>query len=236
MVDLASCPDKTLAFSERQHFMAIGNFRHAPNWDMVLYLQQIWPLIKQQIPHAECHIYGSYPPPKATALNNPKTGFLIKGRAENAFTVMEQARLCLAPIRFGAGIKGKLLDAMIMQTPSITTSPGSEGMHQQEPWPGFITDDVSEFVAAAVKLYNNEQAWLRAQHHAVTLLNARYDSHRLGALLIAKITGIENNLHQHRLNNFTGAMLKHHSMMSTKYMSQWIAAKNTHVNAKANNC
>jgi len=232
MIDLEKCPSKTTIFSDRKHFMSIGNFRHAPNWDMVLYLQEIWPLIKQQIPQAECHIYGSYPPPKATALNNPKTGFLIKGWTENVFTVMEQSRLCLAPIRFGAGIKGKLFDAMIMQTPSITTSPGSEGMHQQEPWPGVVTDDVTEFVAAAVKLYNNEQAWLSAQQNAITLLNARYDSHRLGAQLISKITEIENNLVQHRLNNFTGAMLKHHSMMSTKYMSQWIAAKNTNSSSK----
>jgi glycosyltransferase involved in cell wall biosynthesis len=226
MVDLGKCPSKTLCFSERKHFMTIGNFRHAPNWDAVLYLQKIWPLIKKRIPEAQLHIYGSYPPPKATALHNPKTGFFIKGWAENALTVMEESRICLAPIRFGAGIKGKLLDAMIMQTPSITTSIGSEGMHDQEPWPGVITDDMTEFVEAAVRLYNNEEEWLAAQQNAVSLLAARYNSHLLGPQLISKITETEKNLVQHRLNNFTGAMLKHHSMTSTKYMSQWIAAKN----------
>jgi len=226
MVDLATCPAKTTPFADRKHFMTIGNFRHAPNWDAVLTLQQIWPLIKKQIPEAECHIYGSYPPSKATALHNPKTGFLIKGWAENVSTVMEQSRLCLVPLNFGAGIKGKLLDAMIIQTPSITTSIGSEGMHQQEPWPGVIADDLTEFVEAAVRLYNNEQAWLGAQQNAIALLNARYDSQLLGAQLITKITVVEENLDQHRLNNFTGAMLKHHTMMSTKYMTQWIAEKN----------
>jgi len=152
MVDLEKCPRKTLSFSDRRHFMTIGNFRHAPNWDAVLYLQKIWPLIRKRIPEAELHIYGSYPPPKATALHNPKTSFFIKGWAENALTVMEESRICLAPLRFGAGIKGKLLDAMIMQTPSITTSIGSEGMHDKEPWPGVLTDDMSEFVEAAVNL------------------------------------------------------------------------------------
>ena len=227
MVELAKCPAKTTPFSERKHFISIGNFRHGPNWDMVLYLQKIWPLIKQQIPEAECHVYGSYPPPKATDLNNPKSGFLIKGWAENALTVMQQSRLCLAPIRYGAGIKGKLLDAMIMQTPSITTSVGSEGMHQDEPWAGAIADDVTGFVNAAVKLYNDEDAWLAAQRHCLPLLTARYDADVLGAGLITKISATEKDLDQHRLNNFTGAMLKHHSMMSTQYMSQWIAAKNT---------
>lgn len=241
MVDLEKCPDKTRSFSDRKHFMTIGNFRHAPNWDAVLYLQELWPHIRKQVPDAELHIYGSYPPPKATALNNPKTGFLIKGWAEDVFTVMEQYRLCLAPIRFGAGIKGKLLDAMIAQTPSITTSVGSEGMHHQEPWPGAVADtgeDVGadtgkdgcgEFVAAAVKLYNDEQGWVSAQQNGIALLNARYDAHLLGAQLIAKITDVEEGLVQHRLNNFTGGMLKHHSMMSTKYMSQWIAAKNSNI-------
>lgn len=226
MVDLKKCPNETNPFSARKHFMTIGNFRHAPNWDAVLYLQEIWPLIKSKIPEAELHIYGSYPPQKATALHNPKTGFLIKGWTDDAFTVMEKSRICLAPLRFGAGIKGKLLDAMIMQTPSITTPIGSEGMHQHEPWPGIVTDDLTEFVVAAVNLYNNEHTWLEAQQHGIALLNSRYDSHALGSQLITKITETENNLTQHRLNNFTGGMLKHHSMMSTQYMSQWIAAKN----------
>lgn len=228
MVDLATCPTSTRSFAERQHFMTIGNFRHAPNWDVVLHLQQIWPLIRKQIPDAQLHIYGSYPPPKATALNNPKTGFLIKGWAEDALVVMERARVCLAPIRFGAGIKGKLLDAMIMQTPSVTSSLGSEGMYDQQPWPGFIADDVTEFVASAVNLYNDKKVWLNAQHHALSLLASRYDRRLLGPTLIAKIIDITDNLNSHRLANFTGSMLRHHSMMSTKYMSQWIAAKNAH--------
>jgi len=226
MLNVDKCPQHTKPFSERQHFLTIGNFRHAPNWDVVLYLQKIWPLIRKQLPKAELHIYGSYPPPKATALHNPKTGFHIKGWAEDAFTVMEASRICLAPIRFGAGIKGKLLDAMIMQTPSITTTLGSEGMHKEEPWPGVIADEMNDFVEAAVKLYSDEEAWLDAQGKATTLLKARYDAEVLGAQLLNKITEVEENLTQHRLNNFTGAMLKHHTMASTKYMSQWIAAKN----------
>ncbi|MCV6605937.1 MAG: glycosyltransferase family 4 protein, partial [Porticoccaceae bacterium] len=61
------------SFEQRQHFVSIGNFRHAPNWDAVLYLKQsIWPLIRQQLPQAQLHIYGAYPPPKATALHNDK--------------------------------------------------------------------------------------------------------------------------------------------------------------------
>ena len=226
MLDLATCPTHTKSFSDRKHFMTIGNFRHAPNWDVVLYLQKIWPLLRKQLPKAELHIYGSYPPPKATALHNPKTGFFIKGWADDALEVMEASRVCLAPIRFGAGIKGKLLDAMIAQTPSVSTSLGAEGMHNDEPWPGAVKDDIDEFVEEAINLYTNEEAWSKAQQNATPLLHARYDGKILGPKFISKIHEVMQNLEQHRLNNFTGAMLKHHTMASTKYMSQWIEAKN----------
>jgi len=226
MVEIEKLPKQTKSFMQRKHFMTIGNFRHAPNWDVVLYLQEIWPYIRRQIPDAQLHIYGSYPPPKATALHNPKIGFLIKGWTEDAYMVMESSRLCLAPIRFGAGIKGKLLDAMIMQTPSITSSIGSEGMSNNKFWSGAIADDVETFVKSAVELYNNEVKWTKAQSHALPLLKKYYDSKKLASGLITKIKEIHKNLTQHRLNNFTGSMLKHHSMMSTKYMSQWIAEKN----------
>lgn len=228
IINYDSLPTTRKIFSERHNFITIGNFRHAPNWDAVLYLQQLWPEIRKQLPKAECHIYGSYPPPKATALHNAKTGFLIKGWAEDAYQVMEQARVCLAPIRFGAGIKGKLIDAMITQTPSITTPVGSEGMHDNEAWPGVIAKNEAEFISAAVELYSNEQTWLKLQAHAEPLLKTRYNGELLSEKLIHKIEQTVESLSQHRLNNFTGAMLKHHTMMSTKYMSQWIAEKNKH--------
>ncbi len=227
MVDSKSIPEKTLSFGERKNFIMIGNYRHAPNWDAVLNLQKIWPVIKQKIPDAECHIYGAYAPPKASALDNPKTGFLIKGRAQCAFSVMEQARICLAPIRFGAGIKGKLLDAMIMQTPSITTPVGSEGMIEKcSDWPGAVVDDNKEFAEQAVALYCDEKKWNIAQQQTHILLDERYNSYRLGTQLIETIHANIKYLKPNRLNNFTGAMLRHHTLMSTKYMSQWIAEKN----------
>ncbi|MBH0079262.1 glycosyltransferase [Pseudoalteromonas sp. NZS11] len=226
MVDLSSLPTSTKTFEQRQHFMTIGNFRHAPNWDAVLYLQKIWPLIRKQLPKAELHIYGSYPPPKATALNNPKTGFLIKGWADNAFDVMQSARVCLAPLRFGAGIKGKLLEAMIMQTPSVTTNIGAEGMHNDLPWPGKIANTADDFANAAIEMHNNQSDFEQAQQDGNTLLNTLYDKAQLSAALIQKIDSISCALSAHREKNFTGQMLKHHTMRSTQYMSQWIAEKN----------
>ncbi|MGF1882818.1 glycosyltransferase [Vibrio splendidus] len=228
MVDLNTLPESTKSFEERKHFMTIGNFRHAPNWDAVLQLQKIWPKIRKQLPDTELHIYGSYPPPKATALHNPKTGFHIKGWAKDAQEVMEQARVCVAPLRFGAGIKGKLLDAMKLQTPNVTSEIGSEGMLPQGElqWPGAVADDIDEFVEAAVALYKDEEKWLKAQSQCHSILEAHYEQNQLGDTLIERLTALESELESHRLDNFFGSMLKHHSMASTKYMSQWIAEKN----------
>ena len=225
MVNLEKVPTQTKSFEEREHFMTIGNFRHAPNWDVVLYLKEIFSEIRKKLPQAELHIYGSYPPPKAMQLHNPKTGFHIKGWADDAFKVMENSKICLAPIRFGAGIKGKLLDAMICQTPSITTTVGIEGMSKDEDWGGAVEDEKDKFVNACVKLYEDKTLWIEAQVNGTKILHKYYDAKQLGNELIAKILTVEEKLKEHRLKNFMGAMLQHHSMQSTKYMSQWIEEK-----------
>ena len=225
MLDLQERTEPLIPFDKRNHFITIGNFRHAPNWDSVLYLQQIWPLIRKEIPNAELHIYGSYPAKKATQLNNPKNGFLVKGWAENAFQVLANSKVCLAPLRFGAGIKGKLIDAMQVGTPSVTTNIGAEGMCGDFPWPGLIANDPQSFADAAVKLYCEADCWLASQNNIKPLLADRYDGKKLGCTLIEKIQSIKNNLTEHRQNNFIGSMLRHHSLKSTLYMSKWIEAK-----------
>lgn len=214
-----------LAYEQRQHFVMIGNFRHAPNWDAVLFMQQIWPLIRKALPTAELHIYGAYPPPKATALNNPKTGFLVKGWAEDALQVIANARVCLAPLRFGAGIKGKLLEAMMLGTPSVTTDIGAESMADNLDWPGAIANDEESFAKAAIALYQDQTQWLACQHQLDDILS-QYNGEQLQAKLASRMHELTHNIEQHRQQNFIGAMLNHHSMQSTKYMSQWIEAKN----------
>ena len=218
-----------LPFAERQHFVTIGNFRHAPNWDGVLQLKEVvWPLIRTQLPEAELHIYGSYPPPKATALHNPRDRFLVKGWADDAAEVMRNARLCIAPLRFGAGLKGKFVLAMQCGTPSVTTPIGAEGLHGDLAWGGGIATDPESFAAAAIELYKNEAAWQQAQANGSAILRKRFDSAEHGQTLINKITQIQSTLTAHRHNNFMGAMLTHHTLQSTKYLSRWIEEKNRH--------
>jgi len=220
------------SFAQRQHFISIGNFRHEPNWDAVVYLKNtLWPLIRAKLPEAELHIYGSYPTDQAKQLHNSKDGFLVLGWADDVSQVMQQARLCLAPLRFGAGIKGKLIDAMLAGTPSITSTIGAEAMHgnldNQLMWNGVISDDPDYFVKAAVSLYNNETAWLAMQDNGIKIINRYYDKNKISEYLLPRINSILNSLEQHRLDNFYGVMLRHQSMKSTEYMSRWIEVKNS---------
>ena len=215
------------AFEERANFLSIGNFRHAPNWDAVLWLKNaVWPLIRQQLPKAQLHIYGAYTPPKAAALHNPAQGFHIMNWAEDALQVMSAARVCLAPLRFGAGIKGKIVDAMLCGTPTVTTPIGAEAMHGNMPWPGTIANSATAIADAAIRLYQHRSLWQEAQQAGWALLEARYQHRQHCTSLIERITDLRQNLQEHRTANFTGAMLRHHHHKSTKYMAQWIEAKN----------
>lgn len=229
MIDIESAP-QVLSYSEREHFVCIGNFRHAPNWDSVLWLNgEIWPLIRKQIPNAQMHVYGAYPPKKAMALHNPKKGFHVLGWADDALDVLGRAKVCLAPLRFGAGIKGKFADAMLAGTPSVTTSIGVESMclHRggQELWSGRVAECTEEVALAAVELYLNEVEWLEAQDLACEILRERFNGGRYRIALLERVDALQADLVSHRKQNFTGAMLRHHHHRSTKFMSQWIEVK-----------
>ena len=148
------------------------------------------------------------------------------GRATDAQVVVKEARVALAPLRFGAGIKGKLLEAMQCGTPSVTTTIGAESMHGDLDWNGFITNDVTDFVDAAVQLYQDKAIWHKAQQNGITIINQRYFKGLFEIDFRTKIEFLRSNLQQHRLNNFMGSMLQHHTLKSTKYMSRWIEEKN----------
>ncbi len=215
------------SFEYRNNFMTIGNFRHEPNWNAVLYLKKtIWTLIRENLPETELHIYGAYASDKVKQLHNKKEGFIIKGWAENSKDVFINTRVCLAPLQFGAGLKGKLLDAMIYGTPSVTTKIGAEAMHADLPWNGFITDDPLEFAKRSIELYQNKKIWIDAQKKGVDIVNQCYDKSKYEDILIQTIYLILDQLKEHRLKNFTGAMLQHHTLKSTKYLSKWIEEKN----------
>ena len=215
------------SFEERKNFVFIGNFLHEPNWNAVQYLKEtIWPLIRKVMPEAVLQIYGAYPSQKVLQLHQPKQGFLIMGRAVDAQEVVRNARVILAPLRFGAGIKGKLVEAMQCGTPSVTTTIGAESMCGDLPWNGFIADESQAFADKAVELYQDKTVWLKAQENGFEVIEKRYLNSLFTDNFIKHILKVQTHLKQHRLHNFMGTMLQYHTLTSTKYMSRWIEEKN----------
>ena len=214
-------------YDERHHFVSIGNFIHAPNLDATIQLKKhIWKEIRKRIPAAELHIYGAYPTQQVLEFTNANEGFFVHGFVEDAFEVLKNSRILLAPLRFGAGIKGKLSNAMLCGTPSVTSSIGSEGMNDEIPWSGFVEDEIAKFIEKAVLLYTDKIQWNQAQQRGIEIINTKFDKEQLTPLLFKCIDEVFSNLEQHRNNNFTGKMLMHHSLQSSKYMSKWIQEKN----------
>ena len=218
-------------FQDRDHFITIGNFLHEPNYNSVLYLKEtIWPLIRKDLPTAEMHVYGAYASQKVNQLHNKKDGFLIRGFVEDVDQVMQQAKVCLAPIRFGAGLKGKLVDAMQNGTPCVTTTIGAEGLFGPETSgldpSGFIEDDPQKFADKAIQLYSNQTLWKEKQQNGFKVINDRFNKIKLQKKFRTSIEETIQQLHNKRLNNFTGIMLRHHALQSTKFMSKWIEEKN----------
>ena len=219
--------DVNPTYKERNDFVFIGNFLHEPNWDCIKYLAEvIWPLLHLKLPDAKLFIYGAYPSQKVLELHKPKQNFYIMGRAANAFEVVKKAKVVLAPIRFGAGIKGKLIEAMQCGTPSVTSSIGAESMNGDLDWNGFIKDTPNDFVAAAVTLYQDEKLWKQSQQNGFEILKKRYKKAYFEKEFFIEINSLLENLKQHRNSNFIGSILQHHSLSSTKYMSKWIEEKN----------
>lgn len=213
-------------YAERDHFVSIGNFRHAPNWDAVLELRRLWPGIRKKLPDAELHIYGAYPPKKATQLHDESLGFLVKGWAVDAQEVIGRARVLLSPLRFGAGLKGKLLEAAQLGTPAVTSPVGAEGMYGELQPPAATACSDHEFIEAAVSVYTDEAVWQKMSAAGPDLVVNRFNATEHGKRLMNGIDQHICGLERYREMDFIGGMLRHHYLKSTQYMSQWIEAKN----------
>lgn len=213
-------------YKNRRNFVSIGNFLHEPNWQTVLKLKSIWKNIRKKMPETELHIYGAYPSEKVFQLHNEAEGFIIKGRADSVEKIFNEYKILLAPIPFGAGLKGKIFESMLYGIPNITTSIGAEGMKGNFEWNGFIEDDDEKFIEKSLELYQNGNLWKTAQQNGYEILEKRFGKSDFEAALENAISEIENHLQSHRNQNFLGQILQHQTLNSTKYMSKWIEEKN----------
>lgn len=215
-----------LPFSDRKDLMFIGNFLHEPNLDAVIQLKtEVWPLVRKVRKDLSLHIYGAYANQQVNDFHQPKEGFIVHGRAENAKIVIEQARIMLAPLRFGAGIKGKLLEAMEVGTPSITTSIGSEGIAMKVDWPGQLAESPQEFADAILSMYDNEESWIHYQQKGAELLERKFRCEAYTGKFHAILKELTQNVEHRRSQHITAQIIQHQSLQASKYLSKWIMEK-----------
>lgn len=225
-------PNVVPAFKERNNFVFIGNFNHAPNFDACRVLRGgLWEQIRGAClrkgePDVELHIYGSYPGKRATEIHSPPQKIIVKGWAEDAVSTLSQYRVNLAPLRFGAGLKGKILDGWVAGTPCIASNVAAEGLKLSSSFGGLISDVHEQFADSAAVLLSDNQVWKRAQETGLEILSEKFGYAQNSQTFFELLARVTSELEDRRDRNLMGAMLSYHMNRSSEYFSRWIEEKN----------
>jgi glycosyltransferase involved in cell wall biosynthesis len=221
-------PDTTRkCWDERNHFCFIGGYHHAPNVDAVKQISHyLWPIIREQLPDAEMHVFGANVNKVIQDLHDPEHGFFIKGFCGDLSSTFVNYRVLLAPLRYGAGIKGKIVEAWKHGLPVVTTPIGSEGMTDCGlTWGGIVASTVQDICDAAVHLHSNEGAWQSAAARAQQLLTTLFNPEHWEQVDLKLKESIEQRTIR-RSTDYTRSILWHQKYRSTEYFSRWIEGKN----------
>lgn len=145
-------------FENRKDLFFIGGFKHRPNVDaMVYFVKEIFPLIQAERKDVCLHIVGSYPTEEIKNLATENVS--VHGFVEDVSPFFEMSRVCVAPLRYGGGMKGKIGQALSYGLPTVTTSVGAEGMNLRDGGEVLIADDAETFARAVCRLYDNAKLW-----------------------------------------------------------------------------
>ena len=161
------------SFENRNDLMFIGGFNHRPNVDAVLYfIEEIFPIIKKELPGIKFFAVGSYPPPEITNLNS--TDIIVPGYVKNVDSYFLNLRVFVSPLRYGAGMKGKIGHSMSFGLPVVTTSIGAEGMNLINNENAIIADNSMEFAESVVRIYKDENLWEKLSKNSINHIDKNY--------------------------------------------------------------
>ena len=174
-----------LPFAQRKDLVFVGGFRHPPNGDGVRwFVEAVLPLLRERLPEVVFHCIGSEPTAEIFALQQP--GVVIHGHVANLDPAMQGIRIAVAPLRFGAGVKGKINLSMAHGQPVVATSIAIEGMHLADGEDVLVADDATAFAEALLRLYQDEALWNRLSANG--LLNvSRHFSMQAAAATVQKV-------------------------------------------------
>jgi len=234
--EVARARRDSLAHDDRRHVAMIGNARHAPNVDAMRWCaKDIWPRVRKRIPGAELHYWGAYLSQEVTQLADDRAGIRIRGFAPDAIQTLGQYRVHVAPLRFGAGIKGKIADAWVAGTPTVMTRVGAEGMVGGDSGAGAaadVIDDVEGIATRVAELLGAESRrdqalWQRRQAAGWQEVDRSYLASREEPRLAETFDSVVR-LKRVRggRSNAVSRILHLNSLRATEYLSRWIEAKN----------
>jgi glycosyltransferase involved in cell wall biosynthesis len=216
--------ERRLPFASKKDFCWIGNFRHEPNMDGLRWFRnEIWPIIRKQLPEARIEIYGAYPPEEVMAWNNVKNGIEVKGSALTLDEVFESARVNLAPLRFGAGVKGKIMEGFRYGVPCVSTKIGSEGLFGQ--FPGYEANTAQDFANACVKLHEDEREWKKYSLMALEKMMEVCAAAARVPELKTLITELLEKKKSGAVPDWMSRVMRFENNQSRYYFTKWIEAK-----------
>ena len=147
-------------FAQREGLVFIGGFQHPPNTDAVLwYAEEILPHVRAALPGVKTYIVGSKVPANVRAL--AAEDFIVTGYVPDVTPYFTGCRVSIAPLRYGAGVKGKINLAMSYGLPVVATTSSVEGMHLMPEQDVLVADDAKAYADAIVRLYHDEALWTR---------------------------------------------------------------------------
>ena len=148
----------TYEFDFTEGILFIGGYNHLPNVDAAIWLvDEVMPLVRAQIPAIKLTLLGSDPPPQVRNLASALV--VVPGYIHDVSQFFRESRLFVAPIRFGAGIKGKIGHALSFGLPIVTTPVGAEGFELRDGESVLIANDASAFASAIVRLHRDRELW-----------------------------------------------------------------------------
>lgn len=235
----------------------IGNFKHPPNVDSVLWARGLWTRIRARIEleldrrerategtesgqreDVHCIVYGAFATPQHTALTDKDNGFYVRGLVKDQYAALESARVLFAPLRFGAGIKGKIADAWSVGLPVVTTSIGAEGMELEaleHEWrfpnnthpafAGLVSDEDEHIIEAASSLYLDQCLWEEVQRRGYTALRALFDKKANAERLMSEVEVMLVDVESRRRNDWAQALLWGTALRASEHQSTVVDLK-----------
>ncbi|KAA0083038.1 methyltransferase domain-containing protein [Trinickia soli] len=171
-------------FDERSGVLFVGGFAHLPNVDAVSFLvKEIWPLVRKQLPGVVLSVVGSNVTPEIKALDDPDGGVRIVGFVETLDDVLSAARVSVAPLRFGAGVKGKVVSSLLHGLPCVLTKIASEGMGLVDGEHVLEGETAMELAEAIVRLHQDPKLWTRIADAGFAAAAAEYSVETVAAKL-----------------------------------------------------